>query len=179
MARVESGVVDLPSWIQAWGSVAGVAAAAAGVWAAFAVVKHFHRLERAREDAALAARREVVHLLLGRCKSALKRAKGKSSARSKTPFNLDNVSATEGEMDECIHALSTVDLMDLPDADAVKRLMGARYWMNVARRRVTRVRSKLEGGELPKGDEFDMPLRMLSDYCQFDKEPDVSALFER
>jgi hypothetical protein len=148
------------SWVQAIGSLGAI-------WAAFMIFSHQSRAESRRERDAAKARQSAVRAVLERCKEAVIRAHNKMTRNGKFAFGKGNIAATEEDLDECLALLCDLPLLDLPNEDLVRRVMGARYWLAVARRRTKIVRDCLENGEALDSSAYKDPLAKIEEFSTF------------
>lgn len=148
------------SWLQAIGSLAAV-------WAAFAIFSHQNRAEFRRERDAAQAREIAVQAVLERCREAVNRANNKMTRNGKVTFARGNIAATEEDLDECLALLCDLPLLDLPNEDLVRRVMGARYWLATARRRTNAVRACIESGDALDTDAYKDPLAKIEAFAKF------------
>ena len=185
--------MDIPAWIQAVSSVLAVLASGFAVWATFNIYQRQSAEEACREEMLTAAeiermsneleaKRELIRILLGRCRATLERAVRKlehnHAGRPYKGFTIENGKTTAGEIAECIQALSEFPVINAPDADTAKRILGARFWMNIACRRMEKLQEKLELKESLDKITFKEPRDKVKSYLDFSKEPDVSALID-
>lgn len=164
---------SVPDWIQAGSSLLAVVAAGAAVYMTFFVFKREREAETSREAAELAdrlareqamvdARLAAARCILERSHEAVKKADNKLNRRGKVYFSLNNIDATEDDIAESHSLLQSLDVMALPSADLVQRVIDARYWVLTAKRRTARLRRLLEEGREPVAlDAYEVPLNKL------------------
>ncbi|WP_312821306.1 hypothetical protein [Brevundimonas sp.] len=171
---------SIADWIQALSGLLAVAAAFVAVWATFAIFKKQSEADIAREQAAseaherreqaiIEARLQAAKVIIENSTKAVSRANTKLSRSGKSGFHLGNIPATEDDILDCHNILQSLDVLALPSADIVTRVIRARYWVLTALRRTQLIRRVLEAGEDigSANVEFKTPLNELTRLADF------------